>query len=168
MTATKARLAARRVHPPEEEPAGPLYVGVVTRTIAFAVDAAVINLVGLFVGAVAALVFSVVPVSDNLRSVLIAAGGVLFVVWGIAYFVTFWTATGETPGNRVMRIRVVRADGGPLRTWHALMRLVGIVLSVPLFAGFVPILFNDRRRGLHDVLAGTVVVAARSDRLPAR
>jgi uncharacterized RDD family membrane protein YckC len=39
--------------------------------------------------------------------------------------------------------------------------LVGLVLSiVPLFAGFLPVLFSERRRGLADFMAGTVVVYA--------
>ena len=42
---------------------------------------------------------------------------------------------------------------------RSLVRLVGLVLAiVPLFAGFLPVLFNERRRGLPDFLAGTVVV----------
>ena len=37
--------------------------------------------------------------------------------------------------------------------------MVGLVLAiVPLFAGFIPVLFTARRRGLPDFLAGTVVV----------
>jgi hypothetical protein len=39
------------------------------------------------------------------------------------------------------------------------VRLVGLVLAiVPMFAGFVPVLFAERRRGLPDFLAGTVVL----------
>ena len=42
---------------------------------------------------------------------------------------------------------------------RSLVRFVGLVLAiVPLFAGFLPILFTERRRGLPDLLAGTVVV----------
>jgi uncharacterized RDD family membrane protein YckC len=153
------RAAALRVHRgPVPEPRGPVYAGVVTRTIAFALDAALINLVAVTVGAVVALVFSVLPVSDPLPTVLAIAGGGLFVAWVIGYFVTFWTTTGETPGNRVMRIRVVRADGARLRPRHAVARLAGIVLSLPLLWGFVPILVTDDRRGLHDLMAGTVVL----------
>jgi len=59
-----------------------------------------------------------------------------------------------------MRIRVIRLDGGPLRPRHALARLVGIVVSLPLLWGYVPILLTERRRGVPDVMAGTVVVAA--------
>ena len=34
------------------------------------------------------------------------------------------------------------------------------VAAIPLLAGFLPILFDERRRGLHDMLARTVVVEA--------
>jgi uncharacterized RDD family membrane protein YckC len=40
------------------------------------------------------------------------------------------------------------------------VRLGALVLAViPLFAGLLPILVDPRRRGLQDMLAGTVVVA---------
>jgi uncharacterized RDD family membrane protein YckC len=39
------------------------------------------------------------------------------------------------------------------------VRLVGLVLAViPVFAGFLPVLFDRRRRGIADMMAGTVVV----------
>jgi uncharacterized RDD family membrane protein YckC len=39
------------------------------------------------------------------------------------------------------------------------VRLVGLVLAIiPLFAGFIPVLFTERRRGLPDFLGGTVVL----------
>ena len=38
------------------------------------------------------------------------------------------------------------------------MRLIGLGLAIiPFFAGFLPVLVDDRRRGIHDMLAGTVV-----------
>jgi uncharacterized RDD family membrane protein YckC len=41
------------------------------------------------------------------------------------------------------------------------VRAVGLVVAiVPLFAGFLPVLFTERRRGLPDFLAGTVVLYA--------
>jgi uncharacterized RDD family membrane protein YckC len=50
-----------------------------------------------------------------------------------------------------------------LRPRQALVRLVALTLAaVPLFAGFLPILVDDRRRGLHDMIARTVVVGAPS------
>ena len=155
----RAQAVARRVHGVEPtEAAEPRYAGLVTRVIAFAVDAAIINVVAVLVGAVTALVMSILPESPARDETLVAIGGIAFGIWCVGYFVAFWTTTGQTPGNRAMRIRVVRADGSRLRPRHAGARLVGIVLSVPLLAGFLPILVTERRRGLHDWLAGTVVV----------
>jgi uncharacterized RDD family membrane protein YckC len=134
------------------------YSGIATRTVAFAIDAALIDLAAALVGVVVVLVLSILSVSGDTRTVLAAIGGVAFVIWSIAYFTTFWTTTGQTPGNRVMQIRVERLDGSPLRPRHALVRLVGMVVSLPLLWGYLPILFNDRRRAFYDALAGTVVV----------
>jgi uncharacterized RDD family membrane protein YckC len=59
----------------------------------------------------------------------------------------------------VLRIRVRPARGGRLPPRRALVRFAGVTLAaIPLFAGFLPILFDARRRGLQDFLARTVVV----------
>jgi uncharacterized RDD family membrane protein YckC len=134
------------------------YGGLVTRAIAAAIDALLVNLAALAVAAVVALVLSIFPVSHNMQKLLAAIGGVLFAIWVVAYFVTFWTTAGQTPGDRVMRIAVLREDGGRLRPWRASLRLLGAVIGLVLFVGYVPILLNDRRRGLHDWMAGTVVI----------
>jgi uncharacterized RDD family membrane protein YckC len=161
-TARGARPAAVRVHEAGREPVTELrYEGLVTRGIAFAIDAAVIDLVAIVVAGAVALAVSVLSLSkDSLDTVLIAVGGVLFLAWSVGYFVTFWSTTGQTPGSRMMRITVCADDdGGVLRPRRAALRFAGLVLAaIPLLAGFLPILFDERRRGLHDMLAGTVVV----------
>jgi uncharacterized RDD family membrane protein YckC len=155
---------AARVHEREREHATQVqYEGLVTRGIAFAIDAAIIDLVGIVVAGAVALALSVLSVSkDSLDTVLIAVGGLLFLAWSIGYFVTFWSTTGQTPGSRLMRITVCSADDGSiLRPRRAVFRFACLVLAaIPLLAGFLPILFDERRRGLHDMLAGTVVVEA--------
>ena len=144
------------------------YVGLVTRAIAFALDAAVINAVAILMAAVVALSFSIVSIPDPLQSVAIAAGGVLYILWLVGYFVTFWATTGQTPGSRALRLRVRTVGGERLRPRRALLRFAGLTLAaVPLFAGFLMILVDDRRRGLHDRLARTVVVEEVRDE-PAR
>jgi uncharacterized RDD family membrane protein YckC len=144
----------------EPAPAEVRYEGLVTRSIAFAIDAAVIDIVAIVVAAAVALALSVLSVADELDTALVAVGGVLFAAWSAAYFVTFWSTTGQTPGGRVMRLRVVRADdGGRIGPGRSLLRLVYLVLcAIPFMLGFAPVLVDDRRRGLHDMLAGTVVV----------
>ena len=153
--------AAVRTHADSQALAVPVYEGMVTRGIAFAVDAALINLVALIVSVSAGLALSVLDPSSSVEKAALAVGGAAYVVWTIAYFVTFWSTTGQTPGNRLLQIRVRRADGGVLRPRKSLLRLGAMMLcAIPLFAGFLPILVDNRRRGLHDMLAGSVVVAA--------
>jgi uncharacterized RDD family membrane protein YckC len=153
---------ARRVHRPRPAaPVGVRYVGLVTRVVAFVLDAAVVNAVAAIVAAAAALVLSLFPIGHDLRTVIVAIAGAAFFAWVVGYFSTFWATTGQTPGNRLMRIRVVRPDRTPLKFSRALLRVVGLLLAaLPLFAGFIPILFTARRRGLADWLADTVVITA--------
>lgn len=143
----------------------PEYEGLVTRGIAFAMDAAIISAVSVVVGAAVAVSLSVLSVPSTVETALFAAAGGVCLLWSTAYFVTFWCATGQTPGNRLLGIRVCRADDDqPLRPVRALLRLVALTLAaIPLFAGFLPILVNDRRRGFHDMVAGTVVVGSDDD-----
>lgn len=140
------------------------YVGLVTRALAFGLDAALINAVAILTSAVVALTFSVVTVPKELKTVAVAAGGALYVIWSVGYFVTFWATTGQTPGSRALRIRVRAASGGPVRPRRALLRFAGLTLAaIPLFAGFLLILVDDRRRGFQDWLARTVVVEEDDD-----
>jgi len=82
----------------------------------------------------------------------------LVVVFG--YFPFFWARSGQTPGMRPFGLWVVRdQDGGPLRTRTAILRLIGMyVASTVFYLGFIWIFVDKRRRGWHDLIAGTVVV----------
>jgi uncharacterized RDD family membrane protein YckC len=136
------------------------YAGLATRVIAFAVDAALIDLAALVVAAAGALISSLLHFPNGLQNVLVVIGAGAFVLWSVAYFVAFWSTTGQTPGARVMQIRVLTAGGERVGPKRALLRCVGVVLAaLPLFLGFVRILFDAKRRGFQDRLAATVVVA---------
>jgi uncharacterized RDD family membrane protein YckC len=162
VTAQRADDVARRVHGTPARAPGPVYVGLITRAVAFVIDAALLNAVAAIVAAATALVVSVFPIGHNAKTVLVAIGGVAFFLWLAGYFTVFWSTTGQTPGNRVMQIRVLDARAGTVKPSRAIVRVVGLALAIfPLFAGFIPILFNERRRGLADWMANTVVVQAR-------
>ena len=137
------------------------YSGLVTRTIAMVIDALLIDAAALAVTGAVLLLKSVFDHSGNHSGnhhvLAIVTGGALFFVWVGFYFVTFWTTTGQTPGSRVMQIRLTRADGGAVGPGRALLRLAGMVLSLPLLWGYLPILWTARRRAAFDLLAGTVV-----------
>jgi uncharacterized RDD family membrane protein YckC len=156
-------LAASR-HGRAIEPSGASttrYAGLATRVVAFAVDAALIDLAAVVVAAAAALIVSLLHFPKGLQTVLVVIGAVAYVLWSLAYFAGFWSTTGQTPGARVMQIRVVSENGERLKLRRTVLRCVGVVLAaLPLFAGFVRILFDSRRRGFQDRLAGTLVVEA--------
>jgi uncharacterized RDD family membrane protein YckC len=133
------------------------YAGLVTRAIAIVIDALLIDVTALAVTGAVLLLESVFGPSRDHHVLAIVAGGALFFVWVACYFVTFWTTTGQTPGSRVMQIRLARADLGHVGTGRALARLAGMVVSMPLLWGYLPILWTARRRTAFDLMAGTVV-----------
>jgi uncharacterized RDD family membrane protein YckC len=136
----------------------PVYAGVGTRAVALAVDAGLTIVLFTSAVGIAALVSSLV---GTLRPAWLAG---LLLTFGLlllagTYFVLFWSSAGQTPGMRLMRLRLHGPRGRTPTVGRSLVRVIGLGLSiVPLFAGFLPVLFTERRRGLPDFLAGTVVV----------
>jgi uncharacterized RDD family membrane protein YckC len=134
------------------------YAGIATRALALATDTILATLVYMSVVGVVSIVSSLVGGlrPEWLVGALLGAGWALFAG---TYFVLFWSSAGATPGMRLLRLRLRTAAGGAPSVGRSIVRLVGLVLSiVPMFLGFVPVLFDERRRGLADFLAGTVVV----------
>lgn len=136
-----------------------LFAGVASRGLALLVDAAAVAAVSLLVGAAAGLVASLVGGirPDWLAGLLLGVNGI---VVAVGYFTLFWGTAGQTPGMRLMHVRVIRAKQAErgLSFGRALVRTIGLALAIiPCFLGFVPALFDSRRRALPDYLAGTVV-----------
>jgi uncharacterized RDD family membrane protein YckC len=134
------------------------YAGIATRGVALAIDAGIVQ-GGLVV--FAALVSLVGQLVGGLHlgpvgQVLAAAGWAIVTV---GYFVAFWSIDGQTPGMRAMHLRVTTADGGAPGALRSLTRAVVLALCIiPVFLGLLPVLFDDRRRGVHDMVARTVVL----------
>jgi len=77
------------------------------------------------------------------------------------YFVAFWSPLGggRTIGMRLYHLRLVRSDGRPLTFLRALLRYIGLLLSEVTVIGALYWLVDDRRQGLHDKIADTLMVA---------
>ena len=74
-------------------------------------------------------------------------------------FFTLWTWRGQSIGMIAVRIEVTDRDGEPLSATRALLRAIVWPLSMlPLGIGAAPVFFDEERRALHDMLAGTVVL----------
>lgn len=150
---------------PRSRGASSAYAGLATRAAAFAIDLVLAHLIALTGAALAGLAASMVGElrPEWLVALLVASWWALVVG---TYFSLFWTVAGQTPGMRLLHLRVVGPDGRPPHLGRSLLRLVGLGLAiVPLFAGFLPVLIDERRRGLHDFLAGTVVLHTDRDAL---
>jgi uncharacterized RDD family membrane protein YckC len=136
--------------------------GLVSRTLAFALDGLLLTTAIVVIGTVVGLAISLMVPGDT--HVHVGAGlvaeaiGAWWLVMG-AYLACFWTLAAQTPGMRAMGLRITTLDGRLLPPGSALLRLAGMVLAaIPLMAGYAMILVDDRRRGLHDKLAGTRVL----------
>jgi uncharacterized RDD family membrane protein YckC len=116
---------------------------------------------------IALIIFSVVVAGiiaasgSNAASIALAAVLVVgVIVLSIGYFPWFWMHSGQTPGMRPFSLVVVRdRDGSPIDGGQAVLRLIGYWIdALAFYIGFAWILIDDRRRGWHDLIAGTVVI----------
>jgi uncharacterized RDD family membrane protein YckC len=151
---------------PPEEPTGPApgvrYADHGARLVSYVVDA----LIAALLTGVVAIVLVFVLAASVASHLGLLAGGVVALLFlaviliPVAYFPFFWVRGGQTPGMRMFGLRVVMdRDGGPVTLGPAILRLVGYwVDTVVLYLGFVWVLIDKRRRGWHDLIAGTVVI----------
>jgi uncharacterized RDD family membrane protein YckC len=130
--------------------------GAVTRAFAFALDVLIVNLAFSGLAAIAALIASAFA-GSRVSGLALVLGSVAWFALGAAYLVAFWSLAGQTPGMRFFGIRLgVEGRGLPPR--RSLRRLVGLGLAGLAFGlGFLGILFDERRRGWQDRLAGVDV-----------
>lgn len=96
---------------------------------------------------------------------VISTQAMLSLLAGPAYFILFWSLGGQTIGQYVAGVRVVRLDGRRMNFKHSLVRYLGYFVSfLALGLGYLWVLWDDRRQGFQDKLAKTVVVYSWSAR----
>jgi uncharacterized RDD family membrane protein YckC len=76
-------------------------VGLVTRAVSWVIDALLINLVATITGLFVALIVNIFPITKNLQPLFEGLVGSVYILWTAAYFVVFWSMTGQTPGARI-------------------------------------------------------------------
>jgi uncharacterized RDD family membrane protein YckC len=143
---------------------GVRFASPVARVIGYIIDGfitgAAVLVLGLGLGAIIGLA------GEAGRNFIAGLGFILYflailVIW-LLYFPYFWQKSGQTPGMKVMKIKVVRdEDGGPIGWGTGIVRLFGFwVSSIVFYIGFIWVLVDKRRRGWFDLMAGTCVVEA--------
>ena len=134
------------------------YAGFASRFTAFAVDVGVS--LGVFLLVLAAISFAARVLTG--KDITWNRGDIWVIIayaaWAFIYFAYSWAASGRTAGMALFGVRVVTDDGTDLSGRRAVVRTLALPLSfLFLGLGFVGILLGDRRRALHDVIAGTAV-----------
>lgn len=136
-----------------------LFEGVVPRrVIAFMIDVVII-LVPVLVAALFILLFGLVT---------FGLGWVLFwllspgtVIWALAYYaMTLGSPASATIGMRMVDLEMRTWYGAPCYSLLGAVHAIAFWLSVSALTPFVLLVcfFNHRRRLLHDILLGTIVI----------
>lgn len=88
--------------------------------------------------------------------------GIYFILFRFIYHLYFTWQSGQTPGKRILKIRIVEINSGEIPSFQvALLRSGFRVVSESIFyLGYVVAYFTPLVQTLHDKLASTVVVDA--------
>ncbi|HLL83312.1 MAG TPA: RDD family protein, partial [Longimicrobium sp.] len=83
--------------------------------------------------------------------------------WTGLYFTAFTALwRGQTPGKRLLGVRVLRLDGKPLTMWGSFERFGGYAAGlVTGLLGFAQVFWDRNRQAIHDKISETVVVRER-------
>jgi uncharacterized RDD family membrane protein YckC len=156
----------------------PLHFGLASignRFIACAIDHAIqtFALILIFVG------FLLLADTTNVESAFSTAPKWVYAVMIIVlfliltgYFAFFeWLWSGQTPGKRWLKLRVIREDGRPITFWEASVRnLIRSfdMMPAPFYSiGLISVFSTTRDQRVGDMVAGTVVVREREAEAPA-
>ncbi len=134
------------------------YGGFWIRVVAYIIDAIVLSVASGIVGALLGVNIFVSDWSNydptaNLISLVIS--------W--LYFALLESSErGATVGKMAVGLRVVTSDGRRLSFLNATGRYFAKFISaIILGIGFIMVAFTDKKRGLHDMIAGTLVIKVR-------
>ncbi len=120
---------------------------------------------GFWIRLLAGIIDSIILIIPNIVLALAVEGlgGLLLqIALGLVYTVGFWVAQGATPGKMAVGIKITTVDGAEIDFGKALLRYFGYIAStITLFIGYLMIAFTGQKRGLHDYIAGTVVIKTR-------
>ncbi len=145
------------------------YAGAASRLVAMVIDLSLLmvalSLATTFINALLSL-FNVDALlgrfiaGEGLSAAVIAAvTGVTGTLFIVAYCIVGWSLNGQTVGGLLLGVRVVSTEGRRLSFGRAVLRVIGSYLSgLVIFIGFGWALFDRRRQGWQDKLAGSVVV----------
>ena len=174
MSATLATEDILVIETPERVPLHFALASIGNRFIACAIDHAIQLLAIGFVVLTAVILMSFPIVEQAVSSapkwVLAIMILLLFVIFA-GYFAFFeWAWSGQTPGKRWLKLRVLREDGRPITFWEAAVRNLlrtFDMMPAPFYSiGLITVFSTTRDQRIGDMVAGTVVVREREAEAP--
>jgi uncharacterized RDD family membrane protein YckC len=136
------------------------YVGFWSRLLASIIDSILILVITI-------PILSLIYGGDYFDSEDIIVGPVDFIISYVFPFVAtviFWIYKCATPGKIALSIKVVDDKTGNNPTVsQSIMRYIGYFVSlIPLFLGFLWVVWDPKKQGWHDKIAGTVVIRSKN------
>jgi len=140
-----------------------VYAGFARRFAALFVDGLILVIPGFVVSFLLGIPFAILVQGLDQRTkafAQMAFGAVVGLILRAAYFSVMESSKEQgTIGKRALGIKVTNEAGGRLTFLQALGRWVAALLSyLTLYVGFFMAGFTERKRALHDMVAGTLVV----------
>lgn len=134
------------------------YLGFWPRVVASIIDNLITSIAGVPVGIACGL----------MGQGAVLFGQILSVVMGVAYVLIFWNWKGATPGKMVFKAVIVDAKTGAKPSGGTfLIRYLGYIPSILVLGlGFLWVAWDPKKRGWHDMMAGTIVVRPRQGLRP--
>ena len=174
MSATLATEDVLIIETPERVPLHFGLASIGNRFLACAIDHAiqvaalvVLGICLLIVSSFSSLEHTMVSLPKWVIAMLII---MLFLVFA-GYFTFFeWMWSGQTPGKRWLKLRVIREDGRPITFWEASVRNLLRPLDMFPFGsysiGLIAVFTSTRDQRIGDMVGGTVVVREREAEAP--
>ena len=117
---------------------------------------------GFWIRFVAAILDSMILGGVNFALMMIdPALSLVGLVIALVYYVYFPSSDMMgTPGKSVLGLKITDEHGNKISMGTAVMReiLGKFISAIIMYIGFLMVGFTDRKRGLHDMIANTVVV----------
>jgi len=129
------------------------YAGFWTRVAASLLDCIITGIIGILVN------FLVIAVLKNTSTTLATSNFIdLIIVW-LYYALQESSPKQATLGKQALGIYVTDLDGNQITFLKATLRYFAKILStLILFIGYIMVAFTEKRQGLHDMIAGTLVL----------
>ena len=174
MSATLATEEVLIIETPERVPLHFALASIGNRFLACAIDHTIQALALILIGIAAAVLANLSFLEEMLASapkwVYAVMIILLFLVFA-GYFTFFeWIWSGQTPGKRWLKLRVIREDGRPITFWEASVRnLLRPLDMFPLGSysiGLIAVFSSTRDQRIGAMVGGTVVVREREAEAP--